>query len=448
MSIPFDTRQSVQRSNLKNLGKTSGSRLDGIVSNINTELDSPLKMYATFPAADAKLNFSDAQVTSADGTKKVVSPISNQVFSSLSSLWIDFQTQAVSNAANFDIIWPVGSTVGKFRSAGISLTDSGKINVLFSSEETSESALPDAGTLMASGGLPLGYIILECTNSLGYFKTAGSSTSIIENTKIYRFGAGSGGGGGSGANNKVIFSSRVLADGSSADNCSLAVVSNKTEVTLSSAYIYDQNSGNTQGDIFVYINGQKIERKIAGINDYVGNVIFEEDVSGTKIYIYQIVSGPATQELSGSVLIECCKVNYTVASLDSISSDLVSTISNYFNIGNLAFFWKRAYVASSVTKDVVISALNIDWSLSNTFTKSISATSTFTFSNLPSSGNSQTIIVIVTNTSGTDRTVNFPAGIKWPGSFPVTTVLANKSVIYTFICVQSVVYAVSAEGMG
>jgi hypothetical protein len=116
------------------------------------------------------------------------------VFTALSGAFINFQTQALSNVADFVITWPVSNTVGQFRRAGFSLIGSGKIQVIFSAEAATQGALANAGSLFASSGIPLGYIDLECTNSSGFFKTAGSVTNIIENAQIYRFGAGAGGG--------------------------------------------------------------------------------------------------------------------------------------------------------------------------------------------------------------------------------------------------------------
>lgn len=195
MASKLDTRQSIHRASLTQLGLPASSELDNIVSGIDTDLNQPLRMYATFPTADAKLNFSNSKLTMSDGGKKVVTPVEGTVKDALTGLFINFQTQAVSNAADFDITFPA-STVGQFRRCGFTLLSNGKIKANFSAEFALEASLPDAGTLIETAGLPIGYIDLECTNVLGYFKTAGSSTSIIENTKIYRFGAGGGGGGG------------------------------------------------------------------------------------------------------------------------------------------------------------------------------------------------------------------------------------------------------------
>lgn len=192
------TSQLKQRTNLKQLGQVADKYLSEVLDAVDQEIDSPLKMAATFPTANAILNFSSSTVNAADAAKKIVSPVKKQIFPSLTSPTINFQTQALSSAADFDITWPASNTVGRFRQAGFTLISSGKIKVLFSDEAVSEVALSNPGGLFVTGGLPIGYIVLQCTSTSGYFKTAGSASNIIENAKIYRFGSGAGGGGGTG----------------------------------------------------------------------------------------------------------------------------------------------------------------------------------------------------------------------------------------------------------
>jgi hypothetical protein len=73
-----------------------------------------------------------------------------------------------------------------------------------------------------------------------------------------------------------------------------------------------------------------------------------------------------------------------------------------------------------------ISLLNIDCSLGNYFTKTISSNSTFTFSNVPTGAYG--CAVEVENTSGT---ITWPASVKWPGD--VTPVLSTgKTHLFIF----------------
>jgi len=68
----------------------------------------------------------------------------------------------------------------------------------------------------------------------------------------------------------------------------------------------------------------------------------------------------------------------------------------------------------------VISASNIDLLAGNYFTKTITGTTTFTVSNLPTAGIACTIILDLTN--GGAFSVNWWSGVKWAsGNAPVLT---------------------------
>jgi len=199
MATQLDSRQIKKRIALLKLGAAAGATLESILDKINVEFDAPLRIAAS-AIPDAVLNFSSSLLAAADGANKVVSPVKKQIFSALTNPTINFQTQAVSNAADFDVTWGT-ATLGQFRYAAFTLIGSGKIKVLFSGEFASEAALAAAvnpGSLFVSGGSPIGYVTLQATNaSPAAYKTAGSATDIIENAKIYR-PAASGGGSASG----------------------------------------------------------------------------------------------------------------------------------------------------------------------------------------------------------------------------------------------------------
>lgn len=197
MSTTPDSRQIKKRSALPRLGTAANATVEAILDKVNVDANYPLRMTAS-DTPDARLNFSSSSVLAADSANEVVSPVKKQVFPALSSPWINFQTQTFSNAADFDVVFPATNTVGRFRHIGFTLIAPGKIKALFSAEAATEGALTNPGALFVNGGLPIGYITVECTDSLGYFKTAGSATNIIENTKIQRFGSGAGGGSGTG----------------------------------------------------------------------------------------------------------------------------------------------------------------------------------------------------------------------------------------------------------
>ena len=78
---------------------------------------------------------------------------------------------------------------------------------------------------------------------------------------------------------------------------------------------------------------------------------------------------------------------------------------------------------------VAVSALDIDCSTGNFFTKSISANSTFTFSNIPSSRAFSFAIEI--DVSG-DRTISWPSSVSFP-SDTAPTLTAGKTHLFLFV---------------
>lgn len=134
---------------------------------------------------------------------------------------VDFQTQ-LATGATFSVIWPTGSTVGNFRRAAFSLLSDSTVQIQFSSEGATLEDCPSAATLF-SAGTPLGWIDLECTaTGPDVFKTAGSTSNIIENapggaSAVHIFKTGGGGGGsGSGALFNVVQEPIGTGDGTTA----------------------------------------------------------------------------------------------------------------------------------------------------------------------------------------------------------------------------------------
>ena len=80
-------------------------------------------------------------------------------------------------------------------------------------------------------------------------------------------------------------------------------------------------------------------------------------------------------------------------------------------------------------KGAVISVpvLNVDCSLGNYFTKTISSNSTFTFSNVPSGAYG--MVVEINNTSGT---ITWPSSVKWPND-RTPLLSTGKTHVFVFI---------------
>ena len=76
-----------------------------------------------------------------------------------------------------------------------------------------------------------------------------------------------------------------------------------------------------------------------------------------------------------------------------------------------------------------VGALDIDCSISNYFTKTIAANSTFTFSNPPASGTAFAFTLEVTHTSGT---ITWPAAVQWPNQ-TAPTLTTGRTHVFTFV---------------
>ena len=77
---------------------------------------------------------------------------------------------------------------------------------------------------------------------------------------------------------------------------------------------------------------------------------------------------------------------------------------------------------------VAMAALDVDCTAGNHFTKTISANSTFTFSNAPAS-RSYGFVLEVTHTSGT---LTWPASVRWPAN-TAPTLTSGKTHLFVFV---------------
>ena len=190
------------------LGSLAGELLNTTLDRIGLSVNTPMYLSASFPTSDSLLNIGSSLVESGDGSGKSIAPLNSTIPAPTSITTINFQTGSISgqtvqvDGGSFAL--PTG-TVGYYRRMVFVLRDDGSIDTTFSTEVASLSSLDNAGTLLASllltPGLPIGWIDLECDDTAGKYRTAGSSTSIIENKvgsdfRIVRITGGSSGGGG------------------------------------------------------------------------------------------------------------------------------------------------------------------------------------------------------------------------------------------------------------
>ncbi len=96
---------------------------------------------------------------------------------------------------------------------------------------------------------------------------------------------------------------------------------------------------------------------------------------------------------------------------------------------------------SSYAVSSAVAALDIDWSLSQTYYKTIAANSVFTFSNLVSGK-----VIILELTAGAGNTAAFPAGIKWPGGVQPTQTSSGTD-LYTFADINGTIFGYVTQAM-
>lgn len=119
-------------------------------------------------------------------------------------------------------------------------------------------------------------------------------------------------------------------------------------------------------------------------------------------------------------------------------SETQTTSDNSTKIATTAYADNAAYFA----RPLQIPALAIDWAVAEVFWKEVSADSTFTFSNLPTS---KTILVIIKNTGASTYTMSFPTALK--DATHTGTIAAGSEVVYTFIRNNSKTYLVESANL-
>ena len=128
-------------------------------------------------------------------------------------------------------------------------------------------------------------------------------------------------------------------------------------------------------------------------------------------------------------------INNTNAFLQSTAVGSGTTIPLVFTMGateGARFDISGNFIANASIreKQVAVAAVDIDLSLGNYYTKTISATTTFTVSNVPASGTAASFILDLTN--GGSQTVNFMTGIKWAGGTAPTLTASGRDVLGFF----------------
>ena len=202
--------QSVQQSALPAMGYASRTENETIMLGIDANSDTPLRLFATFPTADTKLNIGASTVERSNGTGLIAPPVDDNVGTFVVST-VDLSTGAITGGTvTLDggaFALPT-TTIGQFRRLAFVQKSDGSVDSRFSAAAASVGALENPGSIWSNlDGANMGYIDLEAYGATTY-KTAGSATNVIENketTNIRIFNVGSGGGtGGGGAEDFVL----------------------------------------------------------------------------------------------------------------------------------------------------------------------------------------------------------------------------------------------------
>lgn len=134
----------------------------------------------------------------------------------------------------------------------------------------------------------------------------------------------------------------------------------------------------------------------------------------------------STQSVTVDNLLESADIGSTVQAYDAdtTKNDTANTFTalQTLNAG-LAVDGSYKQAAEAV------SALDIDLSTGNYFTKTISGNSTFTFSNPPSSGTVGSFTLELTHSSGS---VTWPSSVKFPAD-TAPTLTAGKTHLFVFV---------------
>lgn len=356
--------QSVNSAALPVTRKAAGSDNKDILSGFDTNFNSPLRLYASNPS-DAKLNIESNKVTMADGTA-VSSPPSQSNVPTVPLTTINFQTGATTGATFDGLTFPT-TTVGQYRRLALSLKSNGEIKAQWSDASATYAGLANPGSLFPSTSvnIPIGWIDLQATGATA-FKTAGSSTSIIENSvsgspRIYNVGQGSG-SGGAGTSLKPNYIGNPDAefdvlgwtrykdavasapeDGVGGSPSIQWERSTTTPIRGLSDFNFIKDADNRRGEGVAYqftVERGDLAKQLVISFDY-------ELLSGTfatgdlSVYIVQDPTGTPVVIQPGAYLIEAAAVGKTMSFFASFQTD--STVTNYALVFHVASASNDAY---------------------------------------------------------------------------------------------------------
>lgn len=113
-----------------------------------------------------------------------------------------------------------------------------------------------------------------------------------------------------------------------------------------------------------------------------------------------------------------------------------STIQPGMNIASSYVGYGRT-ISNVSTAGSVNGTYTVDWSVSDTYTMTLTGSTTLAFTNPPLSGKSQTMTLVVAQDSVGSRTLTYPGGIRWSnGLAPTLTTIPNNRDVIKFTTVD------------
>lgn len=210
------------------------------------------------------------------------------------------------------------------------------------------------------------------------------------------------------------------------------VLLNGTDYTATNGTSVVLATGATAGDIVETIaftvTNVSTASSATNIAGGLANQVPYQSAPGTTVFSSNLTFNGTTLTVS----------DFTDSSLTAGRVVYAGTGGNLTNSASLTFDGTTLVTNSLTTtgtlreKQVAVAASNIDLTLGNYFTRTISGTTTFTVSNVPSSGTAASFILDLTN--GGSATVNWWSGVKWAGGTAPTLTSSGRDALgfYTY----------------
>lgn len=288
----------------------------------------------------------------------------------------------------------------------------GLIRWMFNTDSTVYGSLGIVYNNRATDGLLLSSVYPITTSSIGdtIFKTAPSGSTLVR-SRITGAGKFLVGTHTNSRNVDSTVNTPIFSIESTGDDSILSIIRNDTTVFGSGIYIGKSKSASVGGVTAVALHDR------LGAIGFVG--ADGTDINNLGAYIAVDVDNTvATAKVPGRMVFATTNSAGSTATRFMISSE-----------GN-AQFEEDVYIKGNVTQDAkAVSALAIDCSTGNFFTKTINADSTFTFTNVPVTGKAYAFTIEVIHTSGT---ITWPTSVKWNNDrAPALT--TGKTHLFTFV---------------